>query len=66
MNKYLEHIYKSFEQFANVFFAIDSDYNFTYLNSQAEHFFSTSSSQLIGENIWTKTPINLQQYFYQA
>lgn len=40
------------ESITDAFFTLDSDWNFTYLNRQAEHLLHRSREDLIGKNVW--------------
>ena len=44
------------ESINDAFFAVDRDWRFTYVNSQAEAFWGRSREDLIGGNIWEKFP----------
>ncbi len=42
------------EKMSDGFFAVDTDWNFTYLNAEAEIMFEASRDSLLGQNLWTK------------
>ncbi|HYW19338.1 MAG TPA: GAF domain-containing protein [Nodularia sp. (in: cyanobacteria)] len=44
------------ESITDAFFALDQDWRFTYINSQAEGLLQKSKNQLLGENIWEILP----------
>ncbi len=44
------------EKTSDGFFAVDTDWNFTYLNAEAEVMLGASRESLLGENIWLKFP----------
>jgi len=40
------------ESINDAFFAVDKDWNFTYINNQAEKFFKKTRAELIGRSLW--------------
>ena len=44
------------EKTSDGFFAVDVEWNFTYLNAEAEVMLGADRSSLLGENIWAKFP----------
>lgn len=54
-----------FESITDAFFALDRDWNFTYVNSQLERIFPADRKDLIGKNIWQFTPPKLREKFYK-
>ncbi len=44
------------EKTSDGFFAVDTDWNFTYLNAEAEVMLDAGRDSLIGRNLWTKFP----------
>ncbi len=44
------------EKTSDGFFAVDTDWNFTYLNAEAEVMLGASRETLLGQNIWAKFP----------
>ncbi|WP_135854907.1 PAS domain S-box protein [Halorussus salinus] len=41
-----------FSRIADAFFALDDDWNFTYVNDEAENLLDQSEEELVGENVW--------------
>ncbi len=44
------------EKTSDGFFAVDTDWNFTYLNAEAEIMLGAARDSLLGQNIWAKFP----------
>ena len=44
------------EKTSDGFFAVDSSWNFTYLNTEAERMMGTRREALLGQNLWNKFP----------
>ncbi|MEO7724172.1 MAG: response regulator [Chthoniobacterales bacterium] len=44
------------EKTSDGFFAVDADWNFTYLNAEAEVLFEAGRASFLGQNLWTKFP----------
>ncbi len=44
------------EKTSDGFFAVDRDWNFTYLNAKAEAMLEAGRASLLGQNIWSKFP----------
>ena len=44
------------EKTSDGFFALDSDWNFTYLNAEAEQMLGPPARTLLGQNFWEKFP----------
>lgn len=44
------------ESITDGFYALDRDWRFTYINAQAERYFSCSRQALLGKNIWEGNP----------
>ena len=44
------------EKTSDGFFAVDPDWNFTYLNAEAEQMLGAKRETLLGENLWKKFP----------
>lgn len=44
------------EKTSDGFFALDTDWNFTYLNAEAEVMLGAGRDSLLGQNLWTKFP----------
>lgn len=53
------------ESMTDAFFALDQNWQFTYLNSQAEKLLNRTAPDLIGKNIWTEFPSAVNSPFYQ-
>lgn len=51
------------ERIHDAFFALDADWNFTYLNSRAEQLLQSNAAALIGRNFWDIYPDALQSPF---
>lgn len=45
------------ETIADAFFAVDSDWRFTYVNKEAERLLQRSRDQLLGRHLWTEFPM---------
>lgn len=44
------------ESVSDAFYALDTQWRFVYLNTQAERYFGEPSEKLLGENIWDEIP----------
>ncbi|GAX37530.1 GAF domain-containing protein [Nodularia sp. NIES-3585] len=53
------------ESITDAFFALDQDWRFTYINSQAEGLLQKSKNQLLGKNIWEVLPALVDTKFYR-
>lgn len=53
------------EKTSDGFFVLDTDWNFTFLNAEAEAMLGLAREQLIGENLWEKFPSLLGSIFEQ-
>ncbi|MFQ3612977.1 MAG: PAS domain S-box protein [Cyanobacteriota bacterium] len=53
------------ESITDGFFLVDSEWNFTYLNPQAEPLLGRSREELLGKNIWEEFPEAVGSIFYQ-
>src|SRR5712691_641668 len=51
------------EQTSDGFFALDKNWNFTYLNAEAETMLGLERAQLVGQNFWEKFPNLLGSVF---
>lgn len=51
------------ESITDGFFLLDKDWNFAYLNGQAEHMLQHSRKSLLGKNIWQEFPGSVDSYF---
>tara|TARA_R100000306_G_scaffold62456_2_gene70455 strand:- start:10790 stop:13789 length:3000 start_codon:yes stop_codon:yes gene_type:complete len=47
-------LYNTLESITDAFFTLDTDWNFTYLNGQAEKLLKCDRSELIGRNVWVE------------
>ena len=54
------------ESITDAFFALDGDWNFTYVNAQAEELLERSREELIGENVWNEFEPAVGSTFYEA
>lgn len=54
------------ESITDSFFALDDDWNFTYVNAQAEDLLERSREELIGENVWDEFEAAVGSTFYDA
>ncbi|WP_237144705.1 PAS domain-containing sensor histidine kinase [Pontibacter pamirensis] len=54
-----------FESITNAFFTLDKEWNFTYINSEAERLLEIERGCYIGENAWQKFPIEKNGVFYR-
>ena len=61
LRKSEEEIFSILESITDAFFALDQEWRFTYINSQAEVLFSRRREDLIGERIW-EDPTFYPQY----
>ncbi|MER3477779.1 MAG: diguanylate cyclase, partial [Leptolyngbya sp. ERB_1_2] len=53
------------ESISDGFFALDQNWRFTYLNSQAEPLLQRTRAELLGKNIWDEFPEAVGSLFYQ-
>jgi len=51
-----EQVRRIFESISDAFFALDGDWRFTYVNSEAEHVLLKSRKELVGAVIWDQFP----------
>ncbi|MCW3093048.1 MAG: Phytochrome-like protein cph1 [Ferruginibacter sp.] len=54
------------ESISDFFFALDTDFNFTYINSATEKLFGIQQGAYIGENIWEKLPLLKTGIFFKS
>ncbi len=47
------------ESISDIFYAVDKDFNFTYVNHKAEESWKRSREDLIGKHYWTEFPMTL-------
>jgi PAS domain S-box-containing protein len=53
------------ESITDAFFALDNEWRFTYLNSEAERVLSRSRKELLGKNVWDEFPETMGSTFYR-
>jgi PAS domain S-box-containing protein len=53
------------ESMTDAFFTLDQNWQFTYLNPQAEMLLNRAASELLGKNVWTEFPEAIDSPFYQ-
>jgi PAS domain S-box-containing protein len=53
-----------FESITDAFFALDKEWRFTYLNSEAEQLLNRTREELVGKNIWEEFPEAVGSTFY--
>src|SRR5215204_7471473 len=53
-----------FESITDAFFALDKEWRFTYLNSEAEKLLNRGKEELLGNNIWEELPKSVGSTFY--
>lgn len=54
------------ESITDAFFALDTDWHFTYINAKAEQLLQTSREELVGANVWDAFPDAVDLDFYTA
>ncbi|UPW01997.1 PAS domain S-box protein [Halorussus gelatinilyticus] len=54
-----------FSRIADAFFALDEDWNFTYVNEEAEELLNESEEELVGESIWEAFPESVGTTFQE-
>jgi PAS domain S-box-containing protein len=58
-------IFNILESITNCFFALDSEWRFTYVNQQATRILQRTPDQLIGRNVWEEFPEAIPLTFYR-
>jgi len=53
------------ESISDAFFAVDEEWNFTYINGKAEEFWGRSREELRGKNVWGEFPQAVDSEFYR-
>lgn len=48
----------------DAFFAVDTEWRFTYVNEKAEELLDRPASELVGENVWEEFPAAMAERFY--
>lgn len=61
-NRRIENI---LESITDAFFALDSEWRFTYLNSEAERVLQRTREELLGKNVWEEFPEAVGLAFYR-
>ncbi len=54
-----------FESMTDAFFALNHQWEFTYLNCQAEHLLRRSRAELLGKNVWAEFPEAVRLKFFE-
>ncbi|HEY9708707.1 MAG TPA: histidine kinase dimerization/phosphoacceptor domain -containing protein, partial [Oculatellaceae cyanobacterium] len=60
-----QHITNILETITDAFFALNQEWQFTYLNRQAERLLDRNREQLLGKNIWDEFPEAMNSTFYR-
>lgn len=60
-----QRIFNILESITDGFFALDSQWRFTYLNPQAEPLLQRTRAELLGKNIWEVFPETVGSIFYE-
>jgi len=55
-----------FERVTDAFFALDKDWNYTYINQKAEELHGRGADELLGKNIWQEFPDVVTEPFYYS
>jgi PAS domain S-box-containing protein len=58
-----EQVTNILESITDAFFALDRDWNFAYVNSEAERILSRSKEEIIGKNMWEEFPAAIESKF---
>ncbi len=53
------------QRITDAFFALDNQWRFIYLNSEAERILNRKKEQLLGKNLWDEFPESVDSQFYQ-
>ena len=59
-----EEVTNILESITDAFYALDTDWNFTYVNQAAEHLLNRSQKELLGRNVWNEYPAAVNATFY--
>ncbi len=54
------------ERVTDAFYAVDEDWQFTYLNSAAEELFDVAADELLGDSLWEQLPGATETPFFEA
>jgi PAS domain S-box-containing protein len=60
-----QHITNILETITDAFFALNQEWQFTYLNRQAERLLDRNREQLLGKNLWDEFPEAMNSNFYR-
>jgi len=66
LRKKVKDIESIFESITDSFIALDKNFNFTYINKEAERLYKCKRDDLIGKNIWDMFPKGLELKFYPS
>ncbi|WP_242917374.1 PAS domain S-box protein [Pontibacter liquoris] len=58
-------LHNIFESITDAFLTLDKNWNFAYINSEAERLFSLNRQYHIGKNAWEEFPAEMQGEFFQ-
>ena len=53
------------ESITDAFFALNHEWRFTYLNTQAERLLGRTRAELLGRNVWEEFPATVEAAFYR-
>jgi diguanylate cyclase (GGDEF)-like protein/PAS domain S-box-containing protein len=59
-----EEVTNILESITDAFYALDSDWNFTYVNQAAEYLLNRPQKELLGRNVWNEYPAAVNATFY--
>lgn len=65
MNTRIEDAYEILERITDAFFAVDRQWNFTYVNKEATRLLFRSGKDLVGKNVWNEFPEAVKSPFYE-
>jgi len=60
-----ERIIEILESIKDSFYAVDADFNFTYINKKAQELWGKSQKDLLGKNFWEMIPLAMGEDAYQ-
>ncbi|MEM4781494.1 MAG: PAS domain S-box protein, partial [Halalkalicoccus sp.] len=60
-----ERLEDTLSRIGDAFFAVDTDWRFTYVNEKAETLLERSAEELLGENVWEEFPEAMTERFYE-
>jgi two-component system, sporulation sensor kinase A len=64
-NTRLDDAYEILERITDGFFAVDTNWNFTYVNKEATRLLFRSRADLVGKNVWQEFPEAVHLPFYE-